>query len=151
MHRDVAVTQALARAAATDVLAALPAALDTQLGRTFDGGTDLSMGQWQKLAMGRAMMRQRPLVLILDEPTASLDAPTEHALFEHFAEAAQQYAATTGTITLLISHRFSTVRMADLIVVISDGAVAEQGSHDDLLARGAMYAELYRLQASGYT
>jgi ATP-binding cassette, subfamily B, bacterial len=132
------------------VLLALPADLETQLGRTFDGGTDLSLGQWQKLAMGRAMMRQSPLVLILDEPTASLDAPTEHALFEHFALAARAFGATTGTITLLISHRFSTVRMADMIVVISDGTIAEQGTHAELLARNAIYAELYNLQASGY-
>lgn len=150
MQHDRAVMEALARAAASDVLAALPADLNTQLGRTFDGGTDLSIGQWQKLAMGRAMMRQTPLVLILDEPTASLDAPTEHALFEHFAEAAQSYAATTGTVTLLVSHRFSTVRMADLIVVISDGTIAEQGTHEDLLARHGTYADLYQLQASGY-
>jgi ATP-binding cassette subfamily B protein len=151
LHEDAAVTLALTRAAASDILAALPHELDTQLGRTFDGGADLSLGQWQKVAMGRAMMRQTPLVLILDEPTASLDAPTEHALFEHFAEAAHTYAATTGTVTLLISHRFSTVRMADLIVVVADGAIAEQGTHEDLVARQGLYAELYNLQASGYT
>ena len=150
LQQDAAVRQALARAAATDVLTALPSDLDTQLGRTFEGGTDLSLGQWQKLAMGRAMMRQAPLVLILDEPTASLDAPTEHALFEHFARAAQTYARTSGTVTLLISHRFSTVRSADMIVVISDGAIVEQGTHAELLARNGVYAELYHLQASGY-
>jgi ATP-binding cassette subfamily B protein len=151
LHENVAVTQALARAAATDVLVALPSALDTQLGRTFDGGTDLSLGQWQKVAMGRAMMRETPLVLILDEPTASLDAHTEHALFDHFAEAAASYGESTGTVTLLISHRFSTVRMADQIIVISDGTIAEQGTHEELLARNGLYAELYTLHASGYT
>jgi ATP-binding cassette subfamily B protein len=151
LHEDAAIGEALARAAAADVLAALPHKLDTQLGRAFDDGTDLSLGQWQKVAMGRAMMRRAPLVLILDEPTASLDAPTEHALFEHFAEAARTYAADTGTVTLLISHRFSTVRMADFIVVISDGAVAERGTHAELIARDGLYAELYKLQASGYT
>jgi ATP-binding cassette subfamily B protein len=87
---------------------------------------------------------------MLDEPTASLDARTEHALFEHFAAAAQTYAVTTGTVTLLISHRFSTVRMADRIVVLSNGAIAEQGTHDDLVARNEIYAELYNLQARGY-
>lgn len=150
LQHDGAVAEALVRAAASDVRSVLPLDLETQLGRTFDGGVDLSIGQWQKLAVGRAMMRQAPLVLILDEPTASLDAPTEHALFEHFALAAQHYAAATGTVTLLVSHRFSTVRMADLIVVISDGTIAEQGSHEELLAQGGIYAELYSLQASAY-
>jgi ATP-binding cassette subfamily B protein len=150
MHHDGPVAEALERAAASDVLTILPLDLETQLGRTFDGGVDLSIGQWQKLAVARAMMRQTPLVLILDEPTASLDAPTEHALFEHFALAAQHYAAAAGTVTLLVSHRFSTVRMADLIVVISDGAIAEQGSHEELVTQGGIYADLYNLQASAY-
>jgi ATP-binding cassette, subfamily B, bacterial len=147
---DEVVGEALSRAAADDVRAVLPDGLDTQLGRSFEGGMDLSLGQWQKLAMGRAMMRQAPLVLILDEPTASLDAATEHALFERFAVAARRYAAEAGTITLLVSHRFSTVRMADLIVVISNGRIAEQGTHLELLAREGIYAELYGLQARAY-
>jgi len=151
IHHDPAIAEALTRAAATDVRSVLPADLDTQLGRSFDGGIDLSLGQWQKLALGRAMMRQAPLLLILDEPTASLDAPTEHALFEHFALAARRYAQEVGSITLLVSHRFSTVRMADLILVVSDGAIAEQGRHEELLARKGIYAELYQLQASAYT
>jgi ATP-binding cassette subfamily B protein len=150
MGHDGAVAEALARAAASDLRAALPLDLETQLGRTFDGGVDLSIGQWQKLAVARAMMRQTPLLLLLDEPTASLDAPTEHALFEHFALAARYYAAAAGTVTLLVSHRFSTVRMADVIVVISDGKIAEQGSHEELLALGGIYAELYTMQASAY-
>ena len=87
---------------------------------------------------------------MLDEPTASLDTPTEHALFEHFALAAQHYAATAGTVTVLVSHRFSTVRMADLIVVISDGAIVEQGTHKDLLAAGGIYADLYNVRARAY-
>jgi ATP-binding cassette, subfamily B, bacterial len=128
----------------------LPSDLETQLGKTFEDGVDLSLGQWQKLALGRAMMRQAPLVLILDEPTASLDAPTEHALFEHFALAARDYSTSNGTVTLLVSHRFSTVRMADLIIVISDGAIAEQGTHAELLARNGIYADLYQLQARAY-
>ena len=150
VHRADVVADALARAAASDVRAALPDDLETQLGKTFEGGVDLSLGQWQKLAVGRAMMRQAPLVLILDEPTASLDAPTEHALFEHFARAASDYSATAGTVTLLVSHRFSTVRMADLIIVISDGAIAERGTHEELLATNGIYAELYQLQARAY-
>jgi ATP-binding cassette subfamily B protein len=96
------------------------------------------------------MMRQQPLLLILDEPTASLDAPTEHALFERFAAAAQDAAAQSGGVTLLISHRFSTVRTADLIVVLSDGRISETGSHDELMQRAGTYAELYELQAGAY-
>lgn len=146
---DQLVSAALARAAASDVIRRLPDGLDSQLGRQFDG-IDLSVGQWQKVALGRAMMREEPLLLILDEPTASLDAPTEHALFERFAGAAQKVAARTGGITILISHRFSTVRMADLIVVLADGGVAEQGPHEQLIAGEGLYAELYRLQALAY-
>ena len=147
---DVTVTGALERAAAPEVLASLPSGLSTQLGREFEGGVDLSLGQWQKLALGRAMMRRTPLLLVLDEPTASLDAPTEHRLFERFHGAAREAAAETGAITMLISHRFSTVRMADLILVIADGRVAESGDHDALIAKGGLYAELYDLQARAY-
>jgi ATP-binding cassette subfamily B protein len=146
---DGPVIAALERAVATDVVGGLPSGLDTQLGRQF-AGVELSVGQWQKVALGRAMMREAPLLLILDEPTASLDAPTEHALFERFAGAARAVAAATGGITVLISHRFSTVRMADLIVVVSHGAIAEVGSHDELIRAGGLYAELYRLQARAY-
>jgi len=95
--------------------------LSTQLGRDFDGGVDVSLGQWQKLALGRAMMRRSPLLLVLDEPTASLDSPTEHRLFERFDGAAREAAQDTGAITILISHRFSTVRIADLILVLAAG------------------------------
>ena len=147
---EPAVVGALTRAAADDVLPSLPDGLATQLGRDFDGGVELSVGQWQKVALGRAMMREAPLVLVLDEPTASLDAPTEHALFERFAGAAREAAAHNGAITVLVSHRFSTVRMADLIVVVAGGRVAEAGSHDQLMDADGMYAELYRLQARGY-
>ena len=133
IDRDAWIQDALERAAAGDVSAALPHDLDTQLGRYFDGGVDLSIGQWQKVALGRAMMRERILLLMLDEPTASLDAPTEHALFEHFAQAARTYAAASGAITLLVSHRFSTVRMADLILVIAGGRIVERGTHADLV------------------
>jgi ATP-binding cassette subfamily B protein len=96
------------------------------------------------------MMRERVLLLLLDEPTASLDAPTEHALFEHFAQAARDYAHAAGAITILVSHRFSTVRMADLIVVIDNGRIIERGTHAELLRHDGLYAELYRLQASAY-
>ena len=96
------------------------------------------------------MLREQPLLLVLDEPTASLDAPTEHALFEHFVSAARGVARATGGVTVLISHRFSTVRMADLIVVLDDGTVIETGSHDELIAADGLYAELYRVQARAY-
>jgi ATP-binding cassette subfamily B protein len=140
---------ALERAVAADVVAALPDGLATQLGRQFDG-IDLSGGQWQKVALGRAMLRSGPLVLLLDEPTASLDAPTEHALFERLADAAHHAAGTSGGITLLVSHRFSTVRMADLIVVLTGGTITEIGSHDELMRAGGTYSELYLLQARAY-
>jgi ATP-binding cassette subfamily B protein len=147
---DAVVLGALERAAAAELPAALPQGLETQLGRDFDGGVDLSQGQWQKVALGRAMMRQAPLLLVLDEPTASLDAPTEHALFERFTGAARQAAARSGAITILVSHRFSTVRMADIILVVSGGRVAEMGDHAALMRAGGLYAQLYELQARGY-
>lgn len=146
---DSAIQSALSRAAATGVVERLPRGLDQQLGRRFDGA-DLSIGQWQKLALGRAMMRDSPLLLVLDEPTASLDAPTEHALFEQFAAAARDVASMSGGITILVSHRFSTVRMADLIMVIAHGRVLEVGSHAHLMQRGGAYAELFDMQARAY-
>jgi ATP-binding cassette subfamily B protein len=147
---EPSVQLALARAAAARLPSELPNGLLTQLGREFDGGVDLSVGQWQKVALARAMMRPSPLLLILDEPTASLDAPTEHTLFEQFAAAARDVAAGTGAITILVSHRFSTVRMADLILVVSGGEITECGSHDELVRLGGLYAELYDLQATAY-
>jgi ATP-binding cassette subfamily B protein len=146
----VAVAGALDRAAAADLPAQLPAGLETQLGRSFEGGAQLSGGQWQKLAMGRAMMRPLPLLMVLDEPTAAIDAQTEHALFERYAAAARRVAAANGGITVLVSHRFSTVRMADLIVVLAGGRVVELGSHDELMRAAGPYAELYELQARAY-
>lgn len=127
----------------------LPAGPETQLGASFDDGAELSGGQWQKLALGRAMMRTAPLLRVLDEPTAALDAQTEHALFERYAGAARR-GAGNGAITVLVSHRFSTVRMADLIVVMAGGRLAEVGSHAELIAAGVPYAELYELQAHAY-
>ncbi|MCC6387670.1 MAG: ABC transporter ATP-binding protein [Dehalococcoidia bacterium] len=147
-----AVVTAVGRAGAEDVVAKLPAALETQLGPTWPGGVDVSFGQWQKIALARGFMRDAPLLLVLDEPTAALDAETEHALFERYAAAARQGTemAANGRITILVSHRFSTVRMADLIVVLSGARLAEFGTHEELMAKGGAYAELYRIQAAAY-
>ena len=112
----------------------LPGGFDALLGKEFEGGTDLSEGQWQKVAISRALMDRTPLVLILDEPTSGLDADAEHALFEHYASAASRAGSDTSAVTVLISHRFSTVRLADLIVVVDGGRVREHGSHDELMA-----------------
>jgi ATP-binding cassette subfamily B protein len=137
------------QAGADTVIERLPSGFETQLGRWFPGGTDLSEGEWQRVSLARGLMRPAPLLLALDEPTASLDARAEHEVFERFAAMA---GGTNGhrPITLLVSHRFSTVRMADLIVVLHDGRIEEQGTHDALLAAGGRYAELFRLQASRY-
>src|ERR1700722_18975324 len=146
---DPAVTAAIDRAGAGDVLARLPSGLDTQLGPTLPRGAVLSFGQWQKLALARGFMRDQPLLLILDEPTAALDAETEHALFERYAAAARSTDAS-GRITILVSHRFSTVRMADLIVVLDGSRLVEVGTHEELMAKGRQYAELYSIQAAAY-
>ena len=149
-----AVETAVGRAGAGDVVGTLAAGLDTQLGPTWPNGVEVSVGQWQKLALARGFMRDEPLLLVLDEPTASLDAETEHALFERYASAARGGGngneAAGGRITLLVSHRFSTVRMADLIVVLEGARVVEVGSHDELMAKAGHYAELYDIQAAAY-
>ena len=149
VHDDASVTAAVGRAGAVDVLDRLAYGLDTQLGPTWDEGVELSHGQWQKLALARGFMRDEPLVLVLDEPTSALDAETEHALFERYASAARTGEAA-GRITVLVSHRFSTVRMADLIVVMDGAHVVEVGSHAELMAHGGPYAELYTIQAEAY-
>jgi ATP-binding cassette subfamily B protein len=131
------------RSLADQVIRTLPKGFDQMLGRRFDDGVDLSAGQWQKIALARAYMRDAQLV-ILDEPTASLDARAEYEVFQRFAE------LTRGKMAVLISHRFSTVRMADRILVLEQGRIIEQGSHEQLLRRGGQYSELFELQAAGY-
>jgi ATP-binding cassette, subfamily B, bacterial len=149
MDDEAAVVGAIDRAGANDVLARLPSGLETQLGPTWPGGVELSFGQWQKLALARGFMREQPLLLVLDEPTAALDAETEHALFERYAEAARGKTGD-GRITVLVSHRFSTVRMASLIVVLDGAKLVESGSHEELMARGGQYSQLYGIQAAAY-
>jgi ATP-binding cassette subfamily B protein len=151
MDDEAAVAAAVDRAGAGDVVARLALGLDTQLGPTWPSGVELSFGQWQKLALARGFMRDEPLLLVLDEPTAALDAETEHALFERYAAASRNTGEnTSGRITILVSHRFSTVRMADLIVVLDGARLVEVGTHEELMARRGHYAELYGIQASAY-
>ncbi len=149
LENEGAVATAVDRAGANDVIARLRSGLETQLGPTWPEGVDVSFGQWQKLALARGFMRDRPLLLVLDEPTAALDAETEHALFERYAAAARS-DRVDGGITVLVSHRFSTVRMADLIVVLDGARLVEMGSHEELMAKRGQYAELYNIQAAAY-
>ncbi len=137
------IEKAAARSLADTVIGRLPRGYATMLGRRFEGGVDLSGGEWQKIALGRAYMRDAQL-LILDEPTAALDARAEYEVFERFAE------LTQGKTAVLISHRFSTVRMADRILVLRHGRLEEIGSHEELILAGGLYAELFGLQAQGY-
>ena len=140
---DRRIQEAASRSRADSVAARLAQGYDQMLGRRFDGGVELSGGEWQKVALGRAYMRDAQ-VLILDEPTAALDARAEYEVFLRFAE------LTKGRLAVLISHRFSTVRMADRILVLQDGGLVDDGTHDELVARGGLYAELFSLQAAGY-
>jgi ATP-binding cassette subfamily B protein len=151
-HDDAAaVGRAVHSAGATDMVERLPRGLDTQLGAGWPEGSEVSFGQWQKLALARGFMRDEPLIVVLDEPTAALDAETEHELFEGFAAAARSgEVREDGRITIFVSHRFSTVRMADLIVVLDGAHVVEIGSHDELIANHGQYAELYAIQAGAY-
>src|SRR5438128_1022846 len=148
---EPAVVTAVGRAGADDVVVRLPAGLETQLGPTWPQGVEVSFGQWQKLALARGFMRDLPLLLVLDEPTAALDAETEHALFERYAAAARRTGESdSGRITILVSHRFSTVRMADLIVVLDGARLVEVGTHEELMAKSGQYSELYNIQAAAY-
>ena len=140
---------AVGRAAAVDVLQSLPQEFDTRLGSAGQG-VELSGGQWQKVSISRAMMRNAPLLLVLDEPTSALDPLAEHELFERYGEVARELAAGYGTITVLVAHRFSTVRLADRIVVLQEGRLIDTGTHDQLVLRCPYYSELYNLQAQQY-
>ncbi|NUP51727.1 MAG: ABC transporter ATP-binding protein [Catenulispora sp.] len=149
MDDDEALRSAVRRAEATTVVEQLADGLDTQLGRHFAGGRELSGGQWQRVALARGQMREQPLLTVLDEPTAALDALTEAAVFDRHVRIAAE-RREQGSITLFVSHRFSTVRAADLIVVLDGGRIVETGSHDELMAAGGHYAQLYTLQAQAY-
>jgi ATP-binding cassette subfamily B protein len=140
---DPAIESAASRSLADTVARRLADRYDQMLGRRFEGGVDLSGGEWQKVALARAYLREAQL-LILDEPTAALDARAEYEVFLRFSE------LTAGKMAVLISHRFSTVRMADRILVLRGGELEEQGTHEELVARGGLYAELFQLQAAGY-
>ncbi len=140
---EARIREAARRSLADSVATRLEKGYDQVLGRRFDGGVELSGGEWQKVALGRAYMREAQ-VLILDEPTAALDARAEYEVFLRFAE------LTKGKMAVLISHRFSTVRMADRIIVLRGGELVDEGTHEELLARGGLYAELFSLQAAGY-
>ncbi|HEV3192519.1 MAG TPA: ABC transporter ATP-binding protein [Polyangiaceae bacterium] len=141
---EARVERAVDEGGAAEVVAALPRGLETPLGHWFKDGTELSGGQWQKIALSRAFMRQDADILVLDEPTASLDAKAEHRVFERLR------ALARGRTTIVISHRFPTVRMADRIIVLERGRLVEEGTHDELIAAGGRYARMFELQASGY-
>ncbi|KYF82703.1 ABC transporter permease [Sorangium cellulosum] len=136
--------RAVSEGGADEVVTAVPGGLDAQLGRWFKDGVELSGGQWQKIALARAFMREQADILVLDEPTAALDAEAEHAVFQRFR------SLSKGRTTIVISHRFPTVRMADRILVLDGGRIVEEGTHDELVARGQRYARMFALQAEGY-
>ena len=141
--RDDEIELAARKSLANAVISRLPNGYEQVLGRRFEGGLDLSGGEWQKIALARAYMRDAQ-VLILDEPTAALDARAEYEVFIRFSE------LVAGRMAVIISHRFSTVRMADRIIVLRNGMAIEDGTHQELVTRGGLYAELFALQAEGY-
>jgi ATP-binding cassette, subfamily B, bacterial len=143
LTRLEALQVAAQKSMAADVVARLPQSYEQMLGRRFEGGVDLSGGEWQKVALARAYVRNAQ-ILILDEPTAALDARSEFEVFRRFAE------LTQGKTALFISHRFSTVRIADRVVVLENGKISEDGSHDQLASLGGRYAEMFELQAIHY-
>ncbi|MGH9445335.1 MAG: ABC transporter ATP-binding protein, partial [Terriglobia bacterium] len=142
-ENDAKIVEAAQKSGAHDLIQGLAGKYQQILGRRFEGGVDLSGGQWQTIALSRAYLRDAQL-LILDEPTAALDARAEHEVFGRFAE------LTAGKMALLISHRFSTVRMADLIMVLENGNIVETGSHSELMTSGGRYSQMFELQASSY-
>ena len=143
MHDTARIREAARRSMADEVIEGLPQGYDQLIGRRFRTGVDLSGGQWQKIAIARAYMRDAQ-VMILDEPTAALDARAEYEVFRRFKELSE------GRTAVLISHRFSSVRMADRILVLAEGRLEDAGTHEQLMARGGRYAELFELQAAGY-
>ncbi|MFB7947454.1 ABC transporter ATP-binding protein [Kitasatospora phosalacinea] len=147
---DAAIHEALVLAEAGKVLDRVPDGLDGFLGRSYDDGAELSGGQWQTLGLARSLAREAPLLMVLDEPAAALDAIAEHSVFERFKDAALRARHGSGAVTVFVSHRFSTVRMADRIVVLGDRRVQEQGSHEELMKQDGVYAELFALQAKAY-
>lgn len=150
MGRDERVLDAIDRGTARRVLDLLPRGLDTHLGKSYTDGSELSGGEWQRIALSRAMMPPEPLVLVLDEPTANLDPSAEHAIYERYSGAANR-ARAAGGVVILVSHRFSTVKMADLILVLEHGRLAEMGTHAELVAAGGSYARMYLTQARAYS
>lgn len=147
---DAVLASALARARAERIVERVPGGLDGLLGRGYGDGAELSGGQWQTLGLARCLVRPEPLLMLLDEPAAALDAAAENSLFERFGDSAGLAARARGAVTLFVSHRFSTVRMADLIVVLEHGRVLESGSHAELMANDLTYRELFDLQARAY-
>ena len=144
VDNDAGVARAVEQSGAKDVVSELPKGIETQLGHWFDDGIELSGGQWQKIGLSRAMMREKADIVVFDEPTSALDAVAEHRMLERYK------LLTKGRTAVLISHRFPTVRIADRIIVFNHGQIAEEGTHDTLIAAGGRYAQMFALQASGY-
>ncbi|MEV6979540.1 ABC transporter ATP-binding protein [Kitasatospora sp. NPDC093806] len=147
---DTALAAALRKADAESIVGAFPQGADQLLGKGYGDGAELSGGQWQKLGLARTLLRPAPLLLVLDEPASALDAEAEHLLFDGYGATARTRAAAHGSVTVLVTHRFSTVSRAERILVLAGGRVREWGTHEDLMARPGLYAELYALQAGAY-